>query len=224
MSQKRRNGPRAIAALLLFSVLQIGLQVGFAEPGNANNATVVVQQFVARLTTRNNQPITVNGLSANTGASILTGATIETGADQSATVNLGPLGSLDISPNTKLVLTYDDQGNVKALILFGCAILTAKKNAKGEVATEQGSAGKTDPAAGGVLEICFPPGAAAPTVGQGVAVGAGAGAGAPAGAAAAGGGGLFGLGVPATIAILGGAGAAALTPLFFQDNPSGSNP
>jgi hypothetical protein len=224
MSQKRRNGPRAIAALLLFSVLQIGLQVGFAEPGDANSATAVPQQFVARLTTRNNQPIMVNGLSANTGASILTGATIETGADQSATVNLGPLGSLDIAPNTKLVLTYDEQGNVKALILFGCAILTAKKKATGEIATEQGSAGKTDPAVGGVLEICFPPGAAAPTVGQGVAVGAGAGGGAPAGAAAAGGGGLFGLGVPATIAILGGAGAAALTPLFFQDNPSGSNP
>lgn len=224
MNKKRRNGPRAIAALLLFAIVQIGLQVGFAEPGNASNATTVPQQFVARLTTRNNQPITVNGLSANTGASILTGATIETGADQSATVNLGPLGTLDIAPNTKLVLTYDEEGNVKAVILFGCAILTAKKKAKGEVATEQGSAGKTDPAVGGVLEICFPPGAAAPTVGQGVAVGAGAGAGAPAGGATAGGGGLFGLGVPATIAILGGAGAAALTPLFFQDNPSGSNP
>ena len=224
MNQKRRNGPRAIAALLLFSILQIGFQVGYAEPANTSSTTVVPQQVVARLTTRNNQPITVNGLSANTGATILTGATIETGADQSATVNLGPLGSLDIAPNTKLVLTYDDQGNVKALIIYGCAILTAKKKSTGEVATEQGSAGKTDPAAGGVLEICFPQGAAAPQVGQGVAVGAGAGVGAPAGAAAAGAGGLFGLGVPATIAIIAGAGAAALIPLAFQDNPSGSAP
>ena len=224
MNSKRRNGPRAIAALLLFSVMQVGLQVGFAEPTNTTNATVVPQQVVARLTTRNNQPITVNGASANTGASILTGATIETGADQAATVNLGPLGSLDIAPNTKLVLTYDDQGNVKALIIYGCAILTAKKKSTGEVATEQGSAGKTDPAAGGVLEICFPQGAAAPQLGPGVAVGAGAGVGAPAGAAAAGAGGLFGLGVPATIAIIAGAGAAALTPLAFQDNPSGSAP
>jgi hypothetical protein len=222
MNPKRRNGPRAIAALLLFSIVQIGLQVGFAEPINTSSATLLPQQFIARLTTRNNQPITVNGLSANTGATILTGATIETGADQSATVNLGPLGSLDVAPNTKLVLTYDEQGNVKAVIIFGCAILTAKKKTNGEVATEQGSAGKTDPAAGGVLEICFPPGAAAPTVGHGVAAGAGAAGGAAAGGG--GGGGLFGLGVPATIAIIGGAGAAALTPLFFQDNPSGSNP
>ena len=214
MNQKRRNVSRAIAALLLFSITQIGL---------ATKVTAIPQQFVARLTTRNNQPITVNGNSATTGASILTGATIETGADQSATVNLGPLGSLDIAPNTKLVLTYDDQGNVKALIIYGCAILTAKKKTTGEVATEQGSAGKTDPAAGGVLDVCFPQGATAPQVGQGAAAAAGAGAG-TAPAVASGGGGLFGLGRAATIAIFAGIGAVALTPLAFQDNPSGAEP
>src|SRR5215210_8559752 len=138
MNPKRRNGSKAIAALVLFSIVQIGL----AAPG----ATTIPQQLAGRLKTSNNQPITVNGLSANTGASILTGATIETGADQSATVNLGPLGTLDIAPNTKLVLTYDDQGNVKASLVYGCAILTAKKKATGEIATEQGTAGKTDPA------------------------------------------------------------------------------
>ena len=217
MNQKRRNGSRVIAALLLFAILQIGLQVGLAEPNNTSSPVVVPQQVVARLTTRNNQPITVNGLSANTGASILTGATIETGADQSATVNLGPLGVLDIAPNTKLVLTYDDQGNVKALLLYGCAILTAKKKTNGEIATEQGTAGKTDPAAGGVLNVCFPQGAAAPTVNTGVAT-------APAASSGGGGGGLFGIGRAATIAIIAGIGAAATTPLWFQDNPSGSNP
>jgi hypothetical protein len=223
MNQKRRNGSRVIAALLLFSILQVGLQVGLAEPNSTTSPVAVSQQIVARLTTRNNQPITVNGLSANTGASILTGATIETGADQSATVNLGSLGSLDIAPNTKLVLTYDDQGNVKAVIVYGCAILTAKKKTTGEVATEQGSAGKTDPAAGGVLEVCFPQGATTPTVGRGVAVGAGAGAPATV-PAAGGGGGLFGLGTAGTVAIIASIGAVALTPFAFQDNPSGSNP
>jgi len=215
-----------IAVLLLFAIAQISLQVGLAGPNTTTNPTALPQQFIARLTTRNNQPITVNGASASTGASILTGATIETGADQSATVNLGPLGQLDIAPNTKLVLTYDEQGNVKVLMVYGCAILTAKKKTTGEVATEQGSAGKTDPAAGGILDICFPQGAAAPTVGQGAAAGAGAGAGAgaPAGAAAGGGGGLFGLGTAATVAIFAGIGAVALTPLAFQDNPSGATP
>jgi len=211
MNQKRRYGSKVIAALLLFSIAQISLQVALAEP------VAVPQQIVARLTTRNNQPVIVNGLSANTGASILTGATIETGADQSATVNLGPLGSLDIAPNTKLVLTYDDQGNVKAVLVYGCAILTAKKKTNGEIATEQGTAGKTDPVAGGVLNVCFPQGATAPTINTTPAS-------VPAAASGGGGGGLFGLGKAATIAIVAGIGAAALTPLWFQDNPSGSNP
>ena len=217
-----------IAVFLLFAILQLGMQMGFAAPTSPQpNVLPLPQQFVARLTTRNNQPITVNGNSSVTGASILTGATIETGADTSATVNLGPLGTLDIAPNTKLVLTYDEKGNVKALLVFGCVILTAKKKTNGEVATEQtGSAGKTDPAKGGILDICFPPGATSPIVGQGAAAAAGAGAGAAgaAGAAAAGGGGLFGLGTAATVAIFTGIGAAALTPLAFQDNPSGVTP
>jgi len=151
MNQKHAVGSKVIAALLLLAIVQVSLQVGLAEPGNTTNPVLVPQQVVARLTTRNNQPVTVNGLSANTGASILTGATIETGADQSATVNLGSLGSLDIAPNTKLVLTYDDQGNVKVVLVYGCAVLTAKKKTTGEIATDQGTAAKNDPAAGGVV-------------------------------------------------------------------------
>src|SRR6478752_4105973 len=113
---RRHKRNNVIAALLLFAMAQLAMQIAFAAPTSPTpNAAPIPQQFIARLTTRNNQPISVNGNSAATGASIVTGATIETGADQSATVNLGPLGSLDIAPNTKLVLTYDDQGNVKAV-------------------------------------------------------------------------------------------------------------
>ena len=221
MNLKRRNGPRAIAALLLFFIIaQTGLQVGLAEPTVISTAVSITPQAVGRLTTSNNQPIQVNGLSAATGASILSGATLETGADQTATVNLGPLGTVDIAPNTKLVLTFDDQGNFKALVTIGCVKVTARTNATGEIATEQGSLGKTNPATGGVLEMCNQPGAP-PVVGPGVATNAGVGSGAPAGAAAAESGGLFGLGWPATIAIVTSATAAGLTPLWFQDNPSG---
>src|SRR6185295_9666649 len=138
MNQKHAGGSKVIAALLLLAIVQVSLQVGLAEPNNTTNPVVVPHQVVARLTTRNNQPVTVNGLSANTGASILTGATIETGADQSATVNLGSLGSLDIAPNTKLILTYDDDGNVKVVVIIGCVVLAAKKKTKGEVVNEQG--------------------------------------------------------------------------------------
>ena len=222
MTLKRRKASTAIAALLLFSISQVGLQIGFAEPHSTTTTPVIPQQVVGRLATRNNQPITVNGQSASTGASLVSGATIETASDQSATVNVGPLGSVDIAPNTKVVLTFAG-GNLRADVVYGCVILHARKNTTGEITTEKGSIGKTDPAAGGTLEMCFPQGAAAPVVGPGVAVGAGAGA-APAGAAAAGGGGLFGLGVPATIAILAAGTAAGLTPLFFDDNPSPSTP
>ncbi|HEY0727933.1 MAG TPA: hypothetical protein VGD38_07695, partial [Pyrinomonadaceae bacterium] len=87
----------------------------------------------------------------------------------------------------------------------------------------KGSIGKTDPAAGGTLEMCYTQGAAAPVVGPGVAQGAGAGA-ASAGAAAASGGGLFGLGVPATIAIVAAGTAAGITPLFFPDDNTNPSP
>ena len=222
MNLKRRKASIAVATLLTFSTLQIGLQVGFAERSSTKAESLIVQQIVARLVTRNNQAITINGQSANTGASILSGATLETGADQSATVNIGPLGTLDISPNTKVVLTFE-QGNIKAVVIYGCVIVTARQNTTGEIATEQNSLGKTDPATGGVLEMCYQQGAAAPVVGPGVAVGAGAGA--PAGAATAGAaGGLFGLGVPATIAIISAGTAAGLTPLFFDDGPNNPSP
>jgi len=222
MNLKRRKASRAVAALLLFSISQIALQAGFAKPSATVTAPVVPQQVIGRLATRNNQPITVNGQAASTGAAVVSGATIETAADQSATVNLGPLGSIDISPNTRVVLTFE-AGLLKADVVYGCVVLRAKQNTTGEITTEKGSIGKTDPATGGTLEMCFQKGAAAPVVGPGVAAGAGATA-APAGAAAAGAGGLFGLGVPATVAIIAAGTTAGLTPLFFDDNPSPSTP
>lgn len=223
MNIMRRKASVAISVLVLFSVLQIG----FAKAGFTNTKPVMtLQQIVARLVTRNNQPISLNGQSASTGASLLSGATLETGADQSATVNVGPLGSVDISPNTKLVLTFE-QGSLKADVAFGCVILTARQNTTGEITTDKGSIGKTDPASGGVLEMCYQQGAAAPTVGPGVASGAGATSGSTAGATAATSGGLFGLGWPATIAIVAASTAAGITPLWFPDdngNPSPSAP
>lgn len=207
MNLKRRKASAAIAALLLFSVSQIGLQVGFAEPSSSTPA--IPQQIVARVTTKNSQPITVNGQSATSGSSIVSGATIETGADQSATVNAGPLGSVEIAPNSKLVLTFE-QGMLKATVMSGCVIVHARKNTTGEIATDQGSSNKTDPAKAGTLQNCAPTGGVPPSSTTG--------------------GGLFGLGWPATVAVIGAATAAGLTPLFFQDenniqvNPSGARP
>jgi hypothetical protein len=204
MDQKRRNGYRAVAALLLFSIAQVGLQVVFADRTSTINATTLAPQIIGRLTTKNNQPVTVNGLSAATGASILTGATIETGNDQSATVDLGPIGALEIDQNTRVVLTYDEQRNVKAHVLSGCVTLRTRTGATGEVMSDQGFTGRTNPAADASLNNCS---SAKPALPLGTDQG-----------------GLFGLGRAATIAIVAAAGAAATTPLFFDDNPSPSAP
>jgi len=183
----------ATALFLLFSVAQVYVQVSFAGPNSKSVSAAGSQQFTAILTTRGNQPITINGVSAISGATILTGAVIETPDQVGATINLGSLGTLDVAPNTKLTLEFDQNRNVKVTLVQGCAILRARKGTTGEVATSQGTAGTTDPATGGVLDICFPPGAAAPTVNSGAAASAGAGASgavATAGAAAAAGGGI----------------------------------
>ena len=206
MDLKRCTGFKAIAALLLLSIAQFSLQIAFADRTSNITATTIAPQIIGRLTTKNNQPVTVNGLSAATGASILSGATIETGNDQSATVDLGPIGALEIDQNTRVVLTYDEQRNVKAHVLSGCVTLRTKTGATGEVLSDQGFTGKTNPAADASLNNCSStkPGPVPP--------------------ATDGGGGLFGLGRAATIAIFAAAGAAATTPLFFDDNPSPSAP
>src|SRR6266542_6294388 len=142
MTIGQRKGFKAIAVFLAIATAQIYVQTSLAEPGT-NPAIPLPQQFVARLTTRGNQAILVNGASAATGASILTGATIETPADVGATINLGALGTLDVAPNTKVQLEFDQNGNVKVKLISGCVILRSKKNAEGEIDTEQGPAGKT---------------------------------------------------------------------------------
>ncbi len=226
MSKRPTKAIKAFAVFLAFAVAQISIQVGFAEPAASTTAAAVPQNIiVARLATTNNQPITVNGASAASGATILNGAEIETPAAVGATINLGALGTVDLAPNTKIKLTFDENGNLKVTLIHGCAIVNANKNTEGELEAG-GTSNKTEKSAGGVLDVCFPPGAAAPTVGQGAAAAAGAGAGAgssAAGAAAAGaaaGGG--GIGTAATVAIIAGVGAAAVgIPLAFRgQNPS----
>jgi hypothetical protein len=144
MRLRQLNASRAIAILLVFAVAQISLQIGQA------------QQFIARLTsTRGNQPILVNGLSAAPGASIVTGATIETLADQTAEINLGSFGTVELAPNTQLRIDYDQEGNTKVTLIRGCAVLRSKKGAKGEIVTEQGPAAENDKKKDSVLDVCF---------------------------------------------------------------------
>ncbi len=48
--------------------------------------------------------VTINGNAAQTGATILSGSTIATGKDGSASIDLGPLGQVELQPNTSVTL------------------------------------------------------------------------------------------------------------------------
>ena len=208
MKPKKLAAFRAIAILLVFSVAQISLQIGYA------------QQFIARLTsTRGNQPVLVNGLSAAPGASIVTGATIETLSDQTAEINLGSFGTLELAPNTQLRIDYDQEGNTKVTLIRGCAVLRSKKGAKGEIVTEQGPAAENDKKKkNSVLDVCFINGQT--TVNQNAAANAISGV----HAATTGGGGGGGLSAAATAGILTAVGGGILIAVLVSRDEAASRP
>jgi hypothetical protein len=223
MRFKQSKRVKALAAFVMFAVVQVSVQLSFAEPG-PNAVPPVPQQYIARLRTSGNRPITVNNNAAATGASLVTGAMIETGADQSATIDIGDF-TLDIAPNTRLRLDYDDQGRIKVFLISGCAIARSKGKTEAEIQTADNvTQGQTAKKRGGAIDICFINGQA--TVNQNAAANAGAGAGA--GAAAAGGGGGLSTGVIAAI-VLAGVGGTIVTIVAVsgddeQVNPSPSSP
>lgn len=103
----RRNSFRIIAALVAFSMAQAYIQLSFATPDTLTSPAVPPPQLLARLTTRDNLPISLNGISASSGASVASDAIIETPVNVDAIVDLGQLGSLDIDQETKIKLEYD---------------------------------------------------------------------------------------------------------------------
>jgi hypothetical protein len=108
MSSQRRKGFRAIAVFLAFAMVQVYIQLSLAEPTSSVPAAALPQQFIARLTTSGG-PIIVNGLSASNGASLVTGARIQTPAAVSATVDLGPLGTLTLQPDSDVRLERQER-------------------------------------------------------------------------------------------------------------------
>jgi hypothetical protein len=144
---------------------------------------------LARLTTKGNLPITVNGASATSGYSIATDATIETPANVNATVNLGPLGTLDIEPGTKIKLEFDGDCNtppvpnasapsaqlqkcsVKVTIFAGCVTARNKKGSYFQVVNEEQQLLKESDKnrrGAGFFPICGGGGAGAAAAGSGL--------------------------------------------------------
>lgn len=182
---QRRNSFRVIAALLALAMGQAYTQLSFAAPGSVSSAAFPPPQLLARLTTKGNLPISVNGISASSGATIANGAIIETPANVDASVDLGPLGSLDIEQQTKIKLEYDGdclasqepallKCSVKVTVYAGCITAHYKKGAYFQAVTQQQilirDSDKTRKEAG-TFKICAggpPAGAAAEPGGLGV--------------------------------------------------------
>ena len=123
---RQRKALRAAATFLAFCFAQV--YVHGALPGSPTNASVPQRQITARLTTRNNQAITVNGNPVGTGATLLTGATIETPDQVSATIDLGDAGVVELQPNSQIKLDFDENGNVRVKVIRGCAVTRKKTN------------------------------------------------------------------------------------------------
>jgi len=215
----------AAALFVIFAVTQVYIGVSFANPNGGVAPAAGPQQLMGILTTRDNQPILVNGVSAVSGATIPSGATIETPDKVGATINIGALGSLCIAPNTRLTVQFSQSngGDINVSLTQGCVILTTVKNVKGAINAAQVSGAQISPTTGGTIDVCLQPGEA-PKVNQAAAANAGAGASGlgcnpPAGAAAIPRG-LFGLGRTATAAIFAGTGGVVACIVFCNPSPS----
>lgn len=144
MDTRKNKALKALTIFLAFAFAQVYVQAGLPNPAPAPGAPQ--RAITARLLTKNNAPITVNGNSTATGATILTGATVETPDQVSASIDLGDAGIVELQPNSKIQLDFDENGNVKVKVLRGCVATKKKTNVlpgEMEISSDQDSF-KTD--------------------------------------------------------------------------------
>jgi len=125
MKLRQKKALKALSLFLAFCFAQVYVSAALPEPAPAGG---VPQPLTARLITKNNQPITVNGNAMGTGGTILTGATIDTPDQVSATIDLGNGEVVEVGPNSKIKIDFDANGNVHVKVLQGCALTKKTKN------------------------------------------------------------------------------------------------
>jgi hypothetical protein len=119
-----------------------------------NNATVVAttaEMPLGRLVA--DGPVTINGVKARTGDTVFPGAHIQTVAGIGASIQIGNLGQLDISPDTKLVLNYD-RGSIRSEINTGCAVLATSSGIEGLLTMPSGITKKNDSLKNSTMSAC----------------------------------------------------------------------
>src|SRR5207245_2949717 len=98
---------RLLTIILVISLSQVYVQANLPKTVT-NKSTVNPANAGARPAGRltADGPVTVNGNKARTGDTIFPGAVIETPDGVGATVQLGALGQLDLSPGSRLTLSF----------------------------------------------------------------------------------------------------------------------
>lgn len=176
MTSKHQTATTFVVLLLVYALALLPVHANSTSPGAAATRQIGSQvPSAARLVTRNDQPILVNGNKLTTGGTVLAGATLETPRGVGATVSLASLWTLDLAPETKLTLNFADT-TVSVMLNDGRALLDAKKGITATFKAGAGQAVVNEPGGDSFLDISFPPGASTPTVSRQAVAGTDAGA------------------------------------------------
>jgi hypothetical protein len=98
---------------------------------------------MGRLKTRNNKPIKVNGSKALSGTTLLSGSEIQCPDKVGATLDLGPLGRIDLAANTDIKVNFTNS-TISVELRAGYVVLTTSKGVSGVVNTGDGQVLHTD--------------------------------------------------------------------------------
>ncbi len=126
MDTRKKKALKALTVFLAFSFAQVYVQAGLPNPAPVPGAPQ--NAITARLITKNNLPITVNGNAVGTGGTILTGAKIDTPDQYGATIDLGAAGTIELQPGTEIQIDFDQNGNVRVKVIKGCAVANKTTN------------------------------------------------------------------------------------------------
>jgi hypothetical protein len=156
MNRRFRFFPGFLALILVLAITQVYVSASVAGARDAlvGASAPALQQASGILTTAGNKPINVNEAAAMTGATILSGATIETPNQITATINIPGHGLLEMAADTKVIVTFDENGNIKVMLVRGCVVLHTDKGTTGEIDDSKGVAGKTNSAIDDLLDPC----------------------------------------------------------------------
>jgi hypothetical protein len=141
MASVSRKGFRAITALVVVCMLQVYVLADATRPISpqniAPNNSALSGLILGRLTIPANQPILVNGNSANSGTTIFSGSQLQTPEGIEASVQLGPAGKLFLQPNTNLTVTFDKE-SIDVKVAAGKAFVTPNLGVKSSITTPDG--------------------------------------------------------------------------------------